>query len=302
MIELQYGFTEYLRKKYHSENTIKTYVTNVKKFLNDMKIKNVDDLNNQTMSKYKQNLEDSKNKGQTINTKFESIRSFLKFLYYEKNITAPVVEVKNARIKIHLPEIKIRIYDRFYKKELSIHEIKRILRVIDKQENKFYKLRNTILIQLLASTGLRISEALQLNIDDVISGKVEVVGKRSKIRTVLIPATIVKICREFRKYRKQLYLTNEKLFITLQDKTVQKRALSSVFEKVGIAARVKKSKLFLHNLRHFYTIDCIKNGIDLNTIAQNLGIENMETLKIYQSRDLKAMQEQINRKGRRLLV
>ena len=41
-------------------------------------------------------------------------------------------------------------------------------------------------------------------------------------------------------------------------------------------AKVKEKKLFLHNLRHFYTIDCIKQGMDLNTIAQNLGIEDLE--------------------------
>ena len=76
----------------------------------------------------------------------------------------------------------------------------------------------------------------------------------------------------------------------------------SSLKKYGKIAKVKEKKLFLHNLRHFYTIDCIKQGMDLNTIAQNLGIEDLEILKIYQSRDLKVLQEQSNKKGRRLLV
>lgn len=295
-------FEQYLKEKYYSKNTVKTYLANFKKFMTDMNISKVEELNNEVFLNYRAEMQSKNVKGQTINTKFEAIRSFLKFLYNSKNIIAPACEIKEAKLRVKLPEIKIRIYDRFYKKELSIHEIKRILREINKDSNKFYKMRNIILIQLLASTGLRISEALQINIDAAISGKCEVVGKRNKIRTVLIPATVIKACREFRKYRKSLYLKNEKLFIDLQDKTIQAQNCLKMIKKYGNAAKVKPSKLFSHNFRHFYTIDCINQGIDLNTIAQNLGIEDMEVLKIYQSRDLKRLQEQANKKGRRLLV
>lgn len=302
LIEMESEFKEYLENKYYSKNTINTYISNFKKFLIDTKISEVEELTPGLFAKYKENLEQEKRTGQTINLKFEAIRSFLKFLCLKKNIIAPVVEVKDNRYRVNLPPIKIRIYDFYYKKELSIHEIKRILRVIDKEAMKFYKLRNKILIELLATTGLRISEALQLNIDDVITGRVEVVGKRKKIRTVIIPATIIKACREFRKYRKELYLVNKKLFISTTDKEVKSRALALVFERAGLAAKVPKKKLFLHNLRHFYTIDSIKSGMDLNTLAQNLGIEDMEVLKIYQARDIKAIQEVANKKGRRLNV
>ncbi|WP_233573310.1 tyrosine-type recombinase/integrase [Leptotrichia sp. OH3620_COT-345] len=295
-------FEQYLKNKYYSQNTVKTYLANFKKFLVDMHIINVEQLNNEIFFAYRADLQNKKLKGQTINTKFEAIRSFLKFLYNSKNIVAPACEVKQARLRIRLPEIKIRIYDRFYKKELSINEIKRVLRTINKDPNKFYRLRNTILIQLLASTGLRISEALQINIDAAITGRVEVVGKRNKIRTVLIPATVVKVCREFRKHRKELYLKNQKLFIDLQDNVIKSQTCGKMLKKYGVSAKVKLQKLFLHNLRHFYTIDCINQGMDLNTIAQNLGIEDMEVLKIYQSRNLKHLQEQTNKKGRRLLV
>ena len=286
-------FEEYLKGKYYSRHTVRTYLTNFRKFMADMDISNIEELNSEKFLKYEEKLQSEKKKGQTINTKFESIRSFLKFLYESKKILAPVCEVRSSGLKMNLPEIKIRIYDRFYKKELSIKEIKRILREIQGESNKFYRLRNEILIQLLATTGLRIFEALQLNIDEVISGRCEIVGKRNKIRTVLIPATVVKKCREFR---------NEKLFIGSNDSPLKEQACLRVLKKYGKIAKVKEKKLFLHNLRHFYTIDCIKQGMDLNTIAQNLGIEDLEILKIYQSRDLKVLQEQSNKKGRRLLV
>lgn len=302
MNDMQQEFEEYLKGKYYSRHTIRTYLTNFRKFMTDMDVSNIEELNSEKFLKYEEKLQSEKKKGQTINTKFESIRSFLKFLYESKKILAPVCEIRSSGLKMNLPEIKIRIYDRFYKKELSIKEIKRILREIQGESNKFYRLRNEILIQLLATTGLRIFEALQLNIDEVISGRCEVVGKRNKIRTVLIPATVVKKCREFRKYRKELYLRNEKLFIGSKDSPLKEQACLRVLKKYGKIAKVKEKKLFLHNLRHFYTIDCIKQGMDLNTIAQNLGIEDLEILKIYQSRDLKVLQEQSNKKGRRLLV
>ncbi len=302
MNDMLQEFEEHLRGKYYSRHTVKTYLANFKKFMADMNISTIEEMKSEVFLKYEEKLQKGKKKGQTINTKFESIRSFLKFLYESKKILAPVCEIREYKLKINLPEIKIRINDRFYKKELSIKEVKRILREIQAESNKFYRLRNEILIQLLATTGLRIFEALQLNIDEVISGRCEVVGKRNKIRTVLIPATVVKKCREFRKHRKELYLKNEKLFIGLQDQTIKSHNCLIILKKYGKTAKVKEKKLFLHNLRHFYTIDCIKQGIDLNTIAQNLGIEDLEVLKIYQSRDLKVLQEQSNKKGRRLLV
>ena len=90
--------------------------------------------------------------------------------------------------------------------------------------------------------------------------------------------------------------------LDVHDKEIGKQICLLRFKKYGIAAKVKKDKLFLHNLRHFYTIDAIKQGQDLNTLAQNLGIESMEILKIYQARDIHKMQNETNKKGRRLNV
>ena len=295
-------FQEYLKNNYYSKDTQRTYIANTRKFLVDLEIKDITEITAIRLSDYKEYLISKKYAGQTINTKFESIRSFLKFLHYDKGINAPVVSEIENRIKINLPEIKLRVKDRFYRKELSIFEVKRILREIQKENNRFYVLRDTILIQLLASTGMRIFEALQLEIDQVITGRVEIMGKRNKIRTILIPITIIKQCKQYLKLRKELYLDNKKLFIDVHDKKIGKQICLLRLKKYGIAAKVKKDKLFLHNLRHFYTIDAIKQGEDLNTLAQNLGIESMEILKIYQARDIRKMQNETNKKGRRLNV
>ena len=302
MIEYITKFQEYLENNYYSNDTQRTYISNTHKFLVDLEIKNIEEITAKRLSEYRNYLVQNKYAGQTINTKFESIRSFLKFLYYDLGWIAPVVLETENRIKINLPEIKLRVKDRFYKKELSIFEVKRILREIQKENNRFYLLRDTILIQLLASTGMRIFEALQLEIDHVITGRVEIMGKRSKIRTILIPATIIKQCKLYIKLRNELNLNNKKLFIDVHDKEIGKQICLLRFKKYGIAAKVKKDKLFLHNLRHFYTIDAIKQGQDLNTLAQNLGIESMEILKIYQARDIHKMQNETNKKGRRLNV
>ena len=64
--------------------------------MTDMDISNVEELNSEKFLKYEEKLQSEKKKGQTINTKFESIRSFLKFLYESKKILAPVCEVRSS--------------------------------------------------------------------------------------------------------------------------------------------------------------------------------------------------------------
>ena len=99
-----------------------------------------------------------------------------------------------------------------------------------------------------------------------------------------------------------MYLKNEMVFIDLKDNEIKSCNCYRIFKKYGRQANVNEKKLFLHNLRHFYTIDEIKNNTDLNTLAQNLGIENLETLKIYQSRDIEIMKEKAKKMGEKGLI
>ena len=291
-------FKKYLLGKDKAENTIKTYCYAVKEFLNYYQ-KDLEELDMIDINDWREDLREHGKSINTVQNRFEGLRSYLKFLATFQELKNELIKKENNKIKIDMPVIRYTLRDFYYKKELSLHEIRRIIASIEEFEtNEFLKVRNILLISLLWTTGLRVSEALSLKYEKFLTGRVEVQGKRRKVRSVIIPGSILKHARKLQKLQKE---PSEYIFTTTTGKTIKRQTVFTLLQKAGRKAGIKQDKLFPHNLRHSYTIDEIKEGVDLNTLADNLGIEDLETLKIYQQREEKKVRERANKKGRRIL-
>lgn len=295
---LEEEFKKHLLSKDKSINTIKTYSYGVQEFLNFYK-KDLKELQLFEINEWRDELLGQNKSIRTIENRFEGLRSYIRFLAEKKDFRNDLVKIIDGKMKIEMPVIRYTIRDFYYKKELSLEEIRKIISAIEKFEKNEYRLeRNVLLISLLWTTGLRVSEALSIKYKQLITGRIEVMGKRRKVRSVLIPGSIIKQAKKLEALK---ITESEYLFTTTTGRQIKRQTAFLFLRKYGKKAGIKERKLFPHNLRHSYTIDEIKQGVDLNSIADNLGIDDLETLKVYQQREESKVRERVNKKGRRIL-
>ncbi len=243
-----------LRLRGSSKETIKTYKFYNKQFLDFIK-KNPNDVIEEDIKKYLSNLLSNGASNSTI----ALVKSALLFFYSE--ILGKKIEIKTPKIAKKAPVV------------LTKEEIKRLLEVT---ENKKHKL----LISLLYSTGMRLSECINLKIKDLeLSESVIWVrkGKGSKDRMVLISK---RLAQELKKYLKD---NNPEDFVfkgrngCFSKRNVQK-IVTNAAKKAGISKKVSP-----HTLRHTFATHLLESGVDIRKIQVLLGHSNLSTTQIYTS-------------------
>ena len=207
-----------------------------------------------------------------------ALRSLLEF-FVERNITSlPTSKVKLARDRSER-EIKF----------LKMDHLKRLLAAPD--QSTAAGLRDRAILEVLFSTGLRVSELAHLNIEDLRLRKdstdleVAVVGKGSKVRAVYFSERAVKAIKEYLEKRFDL---DPALFINYKPgiaQTDHNRRLSVKGVEEIVKKYVKLAGLPVnatpHTLRHSFATDLLSHGVDLRLVQEFLGHKNIATTQIY---------------------
>ena len=231
----------------------------------DIKDINSDDINNYIQHLSKQNL-----KPTTINRNIVSIKSLYKYLYKIYNIKNPTINIERQKIKKHIPNV------------LSIKEVDDLLNIDIKNHFDF---RNKTMLELLYATGLRVSELVNLSIND-IDLKNEVVkcfGKNSKERIIPINEYTINFLKEYISiYRIKLLKKNntDSLFLNNHGKKITRQGFFKILKKIAKEKGITK-ELSPHTLRHSFATHILENGADLRIIQELLGHENISTTQIY---------------------
>lgn len=274
-------FLEYIEiEKGRSLNTIDNYnryLTFFENYLRDKGIKDVKDIKRQDIRDFrmslnrKKNTNISKSKDEYIGKKTQnyyliSIRSFLKFL--QKNEIQAV-----SPETIDLAKIPERHISFMTDSELSalINAPKN-----PQNQNNPYIYRDMAIIELLFSTGLRVSELCSLSNDlDLSQGEISVRGKGSKVRVVFLTEDALRAVNEYKtKYLDNNKIVNDKLF------PVTPRTVERVIKKYAILAGISK-KITPHILRHSFATNLLQNGADIRSVQAMLGHSNISTTQIY---------------------
>jgi site-specific recombinase XerD len=195
-----------------------------------------------------------------------SIRSFLKFL--QKNEISAVSPETIDLAKI--PERHISF--------MTDNELNSLLSAPKSKinsENK-QKYRDIAIIELLFSTGLRVSELCSLSNDlDLSQKEISVRGKGSKVRVVFITDDATAAIKEYKsKFLEGKKLLNDKLF------PVTPRTIERIVKKYAIIAGISK-KITPHILRHSFATNLLQNGADIRSVQAMLGHSNISTTQIY---------------------
>lgn len=266
-------YKKYLENNY-TKATVDVYFKDVTIFNNFLKGR---EINRSIINEFKIYLmEERKVSIRTVSSYFAILRNYFRF----------------KGIDVKVPEIKYIIRDIYYGKELTTKEINRILAAA-KEKNE----RDYLLILLLVTTGMRVSEGLSLTTDHLKKRWLEVTCKGKTRSVILAPAV---------KNKLQSYVENNNIegpvFVSrLTKKAISRGRVIDFVKKYGQKARVKREKCFPHNFRHAYTISEIEAGTDLQTIAENLGHKGIETLEIYKRRSLEERKKKAKKISKKYL-
>lgn len=137
--------------------------------------------------------------------------------------------------------------------------------------------RETLLLETICATGIRVSEVRYITVEAVRAGRADVALK-GKIRTILLPG---KLCRKLLKFARQQKIASGEIFLTKGGKSLSRhqiwREMKLLCKKAGVAA----SKVFPHNLRHLFAVTFYKATRDIVKLADVLGHSSINTTRIY---------------------
>ena len=263
-------FIDYLRfEKKYSENTISSYKRDLNKINSYLK-KDFIKLTKADIQKYIQNL--SKNESSnTISRTISSLKSFYKFLEINKYTnTNPLTTNINTKTARKLPKV------------LSEEEVNKLL---DINLNNDFDYRNKAMLELMYSSGLRVSELINLTVNDVDlkNSLVRIFGKGSKERIVPLNDYATEALNNYILYhRPKLFKQKENNYLFLNNHGNQMtrqgffKTLKKITKEKGI-----KSELSPHTLRHSFATHLLKYGADLRSIQELLGHSDISTTQIY---------------------
>jgi integrase/recombinase XerD len=283
--KLLQNFQEYLStEKGLSDNSIFSYGYDLNKFKSFMDKEQIDLLNVQSKDIMKFLVEEKNRKisSKTLAREVVAIRQFYKYLRDEKQLDF------NPTDKIETPEVMRVIPD-----HLTQEEIEQLFSKI--KEDNIYELRDKCIFELLYSSGLRISEACNLKVEDIdMENKtLSIEGKSGKTRLVPFGEKSLDILKiyfeksrpEILKLRKCDYVFVSKKGSYINRKSVW-RLLNLYIKRTDI-----KKKVTPHTLRHSFATHLLENHADLRSVQELLGHIDISTTQIYAQMANKSLKE-----------
>ncbi len=266
------NYLDYLEiEKNRSPKTRENYERYLKAFINFGKIKNEKDITLETVREFRLRLARQGIKKITQSYYIIALRNFLKYLVKNDfNVLSPD--------KIELPKIPER--------QIEIIEYKDLERLLEAPKgDDLRSLRDRAILEILFSTGLRISELCSLNrYFDIARGEISIRGKGGKLRIVFLSERAKKAIKNYLDKRAD---AEEALFISLTKAKNPKiigriipRAVQRIIDFYARKAGISQ-KIHPHIIRHLFATDLLIGGADLRSVQELLGHANVSTTQIY---------------------
>ncbi len=276
-------FLEYLEiERGRSVKTIENYDRYLSRYFAQMGLKRIGDISEQNVREFRLWLNRQPGTGndsmkrRTQNYYMIALRAFLKFLRKRG-----IESLSPERIELaKLPERELQL--------ISNAELARLMeapaRALAKERDDWKRLgflRDKAVLELLFSTGLRVSELCALDSDlDLSRDDLSVRGKGEKVRVVFLSDAAKDAVREYLKARKDM---EEALFVDGRPKKLHRiipRDVQRHIKKYAALAGITK-KVTPHVLRHSFATDLLSNGADIRSVQQLLGHASINTTQIY---------------------
>jgi len=258
-----------------SQHTITAYAADLNKFLcflEEKKIKSMLDVQPKDVDSFMYWLDENGLSPRSRARTLAAIKTFYRFLVFTKRLsTNPAILTTSPRFAKKLPQV------------LSLEEVERLLKQPDLTTPK--GLRDKAMLELLYATGLRVSELVKLELNqlNLETGYLIVRGKGAKERLIPIGKTAIGALNVYLQRGRPLLLhspLNPYLFIGYKGKPLTRQGFWEIIKRYILKAGIKKS-ISPHTLRHSFATHLLERGADLRSVQVMLGHASITTTEIY---------------------
>ena len=208
--------------------------------------------------------------------KIATLRSFFGYLTNKKHLldNNPIKDMDSPKLRKTLPRY------------LTLDESVTLLESVDGQNSE----RDYCIITLFLNCGLRISELISLNIDDIHDDALHVLGKGNKMRVVYLNDACKDALSAYLAVRRNISGKNAAaLFLSSRNARISRSTVHALVKKHIGAAGLDSSQYSSHKLRHTAATLMLQNGVDVKAVQEVLGHEHLNTTEIYTHIDNEAL-------------
>lgn len=199
--------------------------------------------------------------------KTASLKSFFNYLKNKVNLIKinPAIELESPKIKERLP------------KYFNVEECVELLDIVDGK----YKERNYCILTFLLNCGLRLSELVSINIENISNDQLSIIGKGDSERTIYFNDACLYALENYLNVRPIIKTTPSPLFLSERKTRISKRMVQTIVKNYIKQAGLTNKKYTTHSCRHTMATLLYQNGTDLNTLKEILGHKHVSSTTIY---------------------
>lgn len=277
--KIRVEYSRYIKsEKRLSENTVEAYLRDIDEFMHFV-LRTFDVAYDQVESfmieRFMARLFDKGRSGASQARSLSGIKSFFNFLLLSYKIEQlPTESVEPPKAERVLPDV------------LSLAEIDAMLATFDMSSVK--GCRDSAIVEVLYSTGLRVSELVSLRIGDLFFGEgyIRVIGKGDKQRIVPIGAVARDKIQLYMELRRPKRASDATLFLNNRGEKLTRVMVFNIIKQAALLAGIDKP-ISPHTLRHSYATHMLEGGANIRQVQELLGHESISTTEVYTHLDRK---------------
>lgn len=275
MLDLIQAYENFLSKvKKASENTIASYMRDVRQFaqwLHAEEQLDVIDAEQQNIASYLSHLEDEGRTGATVSRSLASLKNFYSYVVSSGFLeSTPVTEIKVNRGEKKLPQI------------LTGREIELLLAQPACVDAKGY--RDKAMLEVMYATGIRVSELINLDIEDVNieQGIVKCTDARKTRVIPLYPAALKALSAYIKDVRTSMLAnpSEKALFVNIGGLRMSRQGFWKILKHYQATAHIEK-EITPHTLRHSFAVHLLENGADISSLQELMGHSDVSSTQMY---------------------
>ena len=256
-----------------SDNTLQSYNRDIKLYCNYLEDNHMDMIktDEEDIKTYLDSLKTNGKAVSTISRNLASLRSFYQYLHKTKVVKDdPTLNLESPKIERKPPKI------------LTSDQVELLLEQPKCVDLKGY--RDKAMLELVYATGIRVTELISLNIDDVdLENKtIRCVGK-SKERTIPIGSLAINALKEYLDKSRNVLLKDENdpaLFININGQRLTRQGFWKIIKQYKAQANIDVD-ITPHTLRHSFAVHLLENGAELRAIQEMLGHSDISSTQVY---------------------
>ena len=267
-------FLEFLENdKRVSKNTLESYRRDIMQYADYIEENhmNYTKIDNEEIEEYLDYLKEEGKKASTISRNLASIRSFYQYLIRTKKIkNDPTENIQSPKVEKKIPSV------------LTSQEVELLL---EQPKNVDLKgIRDKAMLEFAYATGMRVTEIINLNIEDVnLEGEYVICRVGSKQRNIPLGSLSLKALKEYIDEARPILIRNEKekaLFVNVNGQRLTRQGFWKIVKYYKEQAHITKD-ITPHVLRHSFATHLLQNGADLKAIQTMLGHSDISSTQVY---------------------